>query len=377
MSFLDFSAPCSIVGSNVFKRTPANPAAPPTFAAARRRLPQPFWDGHPAAIAAYWKAWELAFGNLNSVTATNGFIEPYIDSAFNDCLFMWDSVFTLLFCRYGRFAFDFQKTLDNIYAKQHADGFLSREIRESDGTDQFHKYDPASTGPTVLAWCEWEYWLSSRDRSRLARVYPPLLAYHQWLARHRTWPDGSYASCGLACGMDNQPRVLPGQNALMDHAWTAWVDATCQAALSARILAAMAAALGLGDTPAAAACREEADRLAAYVNGHMWDAGRGAYVDRRLRPEGAAGGAGSAPATESLAGYWALLAGVAPPDRVAALVASLDSPAVFNAPVRVPALPRRVAGYRAGGGPLPPPPPPPLLELCCRPLVARSVLAPS
>lgn len=43
---------------------------------------------------------------------------PQVDSAFNDCLFMWDSAFILMFARYGRRAHDFQRTLDNFYAKQ-------------------------------------------------------------------------------------------------------------------------------------------------------------------------------------------------------------------------------------------------------------------
>ena len=137
--FLEFYADNPTVSENVFRRARPNRALPPTFAAARSALPQPFWDNHDSAIRCYWKAWELAFGNLQSTTPANGFVEPFIDSAFNNCLFMWDSVFTLLFCRYGRGAFDFQRTLDNIYAKQHIDGFLSREIHESDGRDQFHR----------------------------------------------------------------------------------------------------------------------------------------------------------------------------------------------------------------------------------------------
>ena len=48
-----------------------------------------------------------------------------------------------------------------------------------------------STGPNVLAWAEWEYWMNFGDRVRLGRVYPVLLAYHEWMRRFRTWPDGS------------------------------------------------------------------------------------------------------------------------------------------------------------------------------------------
>jgi len=37
----------------------------------------------------------------------------------------------------GSRAFDFQRTLDNLYAKQHPDGFICREIVEADGSDLF------------------------------------------------------------------------------------------------------------------------------------------------------------------------------------------------------------------------------------------------
>lgn len=206
-----------------------------------------------------------------------------------------------------------------------------------------------TTPNPFCSWCEWEYWMNFGDRERLARVYPVLLAYHQWMRRFRTWPDGSYMSCGLACGMDNQPRVLPGQHPFMDHAWSAWIDATAQAALSARLLSAMADVLGRGGEPAAVACREEAAALQAYVNEHMWDEARGLYADRRLRA--APGGAGSQLSSSgSIAAYWPLLAGLVSPPRVPRLVAHLDDPAAFNRPVRPPALSARDPGYQARGG---------------------------
>ena len=105
----------------------------------------------------------------------------FIDTAFNDCLFMWDSAFILLFARYGRRAFDFQRTLDNLYASQHPDGFICREIGTFDGKDRFERFDAASTGPNVMPWTEWEHYGDTADSDRLARVFPVLVAYHRWL----------------------------------------------------------------------------------------------------------------------------------------------------------------------------------------------------
>lgn len=59
---------------------------------------------------------------------------------------MWDSCFILLFARYGCRAFNFQRTLDNLYAKQHADGFICRYVPSSwhDGTHRLNGPRPSS-----------------------------------------------------------------------------------------------------------------------------------------------------------------------------------------------------------------------------------------
>jgi hypothetical protein len=261
---------------------------------------------------------------------------------------MWDAAFMSLHWRYAAGAFDFQAGLDNLYAKQHADGFISREVREADGTDQFHRHDPASTGPNVLAWVEWEHFLTTGDAARVARIFPALLAYHRWMARNRTWPDGSYWSCGLACGMDNQPRVREGESAWISHAHSAWVDATAQAALSARTLVAMAAVVGATGRPEVAELRAEVAALGTYVRDSLWDEAAGTYADRRLRPTDAAAPYSS---TRTIGAYWALLvAGAVPAARLPRFLDALDDPALFNRPTRAPSLARCDPNYEADGG---------------------------
>ena len=60
-------------------------------------------------------------------------------------------LFILQFCRYGQRAFPFQRTLDNLYATQNYDGFITRELYPN-GTYQFHPYNLNSTGPNLLTW---------------------------------------------------------------------------------------------------------------------------------------------------------------------------------------------------------------------------------
>lgn len=164
---------------NEFVSMQPDMSALPDFENERDRLPEPVWAGHGDEIDAYYKAWEIAFRNLGKPTKESGFVSPYIDAAFNGHIFMWDSCFMLMFGKYGDSVHCFQKTLDNFYCKQHKDGFICREINELDGVDRFYRHDPTSTGPEIMAWCEWQYYKNYGDKERLksllsAALVPPL-----------------------------------------------------------------------------------------------------------------------------------------------------------------------------------------------------------
>lgn len=118
--YLDFIADEALVRENRFLSATPDRSRVPILAEKRHLLPEPVWPARPDAIDCYWKTWDLAFRNLGAAKPHNDFVHPYIDTAFNDCLFMWDSVFILHFARYGSRAFPFQGTLDNFYAKQRA-----------------------------------------------------------------------------------------------------------------------------------------------------------------------------------------------------------------------------------------------------------------
>ncbi len=317
------------VEDNVFLKMEREQTALPKFEAIRDLLPQPNWAGHKAAIDCYWKAWEVAFRNLRQPAPGSGFVFNFIDTAFNDCLFMWDSAFILMFARYGCRAFNFQRTLDNFYAHQHKDGFICREIYEPDGEERFERFDPASTGPNVLPWAEWEYYLNFGDRKRLALVFSPLVAYYQWFRSYRTWPDGTYWSSGWGCGMDNQPRLQnESYHEAFSHGHMTWIDTTLQQILAARQLVFMAEVLGrrgeIQDVEA------EAEYVTKFINEHLWDDARVFYFDRWRD--------GTLSGVKSVAAYWALLAGVVPMDRLPRFVEHLRNPAEFNRPHRVPSL---------------------------------------
>ncbi|HEY9075479.1 MAG TPA: trehalase family glycosidase [Anaerolineaceae bacterium] len=339
--YLDFYVHNPLVERNSFRGMPVRNEQLPTFEEGRALLPQPLWKGHEDALGCYWKVWEIAFRNLCQPVENSGFIANFIDTAFNGCLFMWDSAFILLFARYGRRAFNFQQTLDNFYAKQHEDGFICREIIESSGADQFHRFDPVSTGPNILPWTEWEYFQQSGDRERLAKVFPPLLAYHHWLRLFRTWRDGTYWASGLACGMDNQPRMDTHKyNPGLTHGHLIWADTCFQQIFAAKILVKMAEVLGcqqdVADLPA------EIENLTQAVNTRLWDEQSAFYYDLQSDDT-------FSPA-KSIGAYWALLADVVPGDRLQPFLAHLNKENEFLRPHRVPSMAADHPEYQANGG---------------------------
>ena len=199
----------------------------------------------------------------------------------------------------------------------------------------WHRDDPASTGPNVLPWAEWEYFKSTGDLERLARVFDPLCGYHLWLQRNRSWPDGSYWSCGLGCGMDNQPRMESKYNDRISHAYMSWIDACAQQYLSANILLSMAKVLGReADVEW---LLEEAELLGNTVNSTMWSDSDCFYYDKKRD--------GSLTGVKTVGAYWTLLADMVPAERRDAFVAHLDNEAEFKRPGRVPSLAANTVGY--------------------------------
>ena len=339
MSYPTFSYPLEpAVARNGFRSARYKMREIPPFTQARTLLPRPVLPGFDDWHELYWRAWEIAWHHLHQPRAESGFIANYIDSAFNDNTFMWDSAFMLQFGIYARRVFDFTGTLDNFYAKQHDDGFICREINTQTGADYFYPHDPNGTGPNILAWAEWRAYRHTLDEERLTQVFWPLLGYHRWCRAHRTWPGGLYWATGHSSGMDNQTRVPNGS--LYHQHWT-WVDANMQAALSCHVLAQMASALE--EQEAAAELNEEHAFLVREINSRFWDEASGFYYDADPR--------GELSKVKSIGAYWGLLdPQLVPEDRLTAFVRHLREENAFSRPHRIPAQSADSPGYNAENG---------------------------
>lgn len=317
-----------LVQQNIFKGLSPDTTIPPTFEQAHSKLPTPIWEARPDVISSYWRAWEIAFSNLKEINKKNGFISPYIDPAFNGNIFMWDCSFMTMYGKYARPAFNFQNTLNNFYAKQHPDGFICREIRASDGTDVFERFDPSSTGPNIMPWAEWEYFKNFNDIHRLKKVFPALLAYFDWYSTYRTWPDGTYYSSGWGSGMDNQHRVPKKYNAEFSHGFMSWIDISFQEVYAAQILIEMAKVLDR--EKAVAHVKKQQAKLSEQINKVMWDESKKYYFDRFRT--------GELSTTKSIGTYWGLLAGSIPKQRINDIITHLQDTSMFARKHMLPTL---------------------------------------
>jgi len=343
--FLNTDVKNILVKRNRFVRKELESEALPLYSEIKNELPQPFWEGHQDVLECYWKTWEIAFSNLKKPKQNSGFITNFIDTAFNKHLFMWDSAFIVMFGRYSSRVFNFQKTLDNFYAHQHSDGYICREIREKDGAERFMKFDVNSTGPNILPWAEWEYFLNSGDVERLAEVFYPLLAFYQWFRTYRSWQNGTYFSSGLGCGMDNQPR-LPNRKDnpfglwwSWSHGHMSWIDTTLQQILSGSILIKMANVLD--KQKSVKDIETEIKELSNYVNKKMWNEASSFYYDRFKD--------GRLTNVKTIGAYWALLADIVPKERISAFIDHLRNPNEFNRPHRIPTLSADHKSYQPKG----------------------------
>lgn len=328
----------ALVAENEYRIAKPKITVPKSFEEAKNILPNPIWQGHDKEIEMYWKAWQIAIGNIRQPDEGSGFVASYLDVAYNGNIFMWDASFMMMFARYGYRFFPFQNTLDNFYAKQHPDGFICREIK-ADGADCFERYDPVSTGPNLLPWAEIQYYKQYGDTDRLNKIFPALCAYNKWLRLNRTWPNGTYWSSGWGTGMDNMPRVQSQYSMIFSHGHMVWLDACLQQILVDNIL--LEIGFYLERWQEIEDLEDEIKMLTKYIQDNMWDEKTGFLYDQYAD--------GSLSSTKGIMAYWALQTDVLKKPQLDRLVQELNNPKTFNRPHRVPSLSADNPKYNAKG----------------------------
>lgn len=185
-------------------------------------LPKVHFSEHPEWAELFDKAWQTHKLNIKKATVK---LNPtpnayYVDEAYNDYIYAWDTIFMTIFNKYGLNQFPTLSSLDNFYYHQvdsegPDDGFIDREISEVTGefAPWNDKYDdPKALNPPLWAWAEWEQYLVHGDINRFVKkingktIFERLVSHFDFVERTRTMDNGLYGkTTGLANGLDNTP----------------------------------------------------------------------------------------------------------------------------------------------------------------------------
>jgi len=316
------------VGSiNSFPSKVYTPTSIPAYSA--DSLPKPIVDDHAEWLPLYDKAWQLGFKDLKQPTAANGFVSNFIDAAFNGHIFQWDTVFMLQFGAYAQQA-ETIGSLDNFYAKQHADGFICREIDQAGGGDVLYTgVIKDAVNPPLYSWAEWRHYAFTGDQSRLASAIIPIAKHYDWLRKNHALANGAYWNTGLGAGEDDLKRKDP----------TSWIDMTAQQAQNA-IFSAFMATLVKNDSLSAFFV-EEYLSLSKLLNDKFWDPTTTLFTDLAAD--------GSPTHVKTALAFWPMVAGTPSLSQANSLQMHLRNPAEFWRLNVVPVLAADQEGYTADG----------------------------
>ncbi|MGL5683017.1 MAG: MGH1-like glycoside hydrolase domain-containing protein [Marinifilaceae bacterium] len=264
----------------------------------RERLPEPVYGTEPGYLDLYWTAWQQAWDH---VKIQPGLVQPrYMDEGlWDDTIWIWDSEFMVLYCKYAPDMFPGIETLDNFYYTTLEQGTSSLRIQHPDN-------------PPFYAWVENEYYAFTADQEHMSN----LLSKKRFLQRYYDWfealtpgkklhfdhtyiamqrrPLGYYWR-GVMSGMDNTPRGRGEYDNLL------WIDAISQQALSALYISRMCNEFG--EKKDAKLFAKRYTELKKLINKYYWDKEDGFYYDLRERDT-------SFVKVVTPASFWAMLAEV-------------------------------------------------------------------
>lgn len=355
-----------------------------SFEEVKDKLPKPILSKSKEFIDCYWYAVRLAYKNVHKPSIKSGFVSDFVDAAFNENIFMWDTAFITMFCNLFHNFIPGISSLDNFYCKQFEDGEIPRELVRETGKDFYkwvnvydkplysffhyryghrrlkeindisyedmYKPDLGRKVPNnpyltldnlnhpIMAWAEYISYCQTGDIDRLMLVMEPLFHYYKALRYHIRHSNNLYVTDWAS--MDNSPR-----NKYLGCA----VDTSCEMVLFANSLMDIMKELSKYQYIDSGIYLERSEFLRTTsqltkeaVNNLMWDEEKEFYFDLKENGE-------KAP-VKTIAAYWALISGVADADQAKKLVNWLDDKNTFNRLHRVPVLAADEEGYDKEGG---------------------------
>ncbi len=291
---------------------------------------------HPEWVGLYNTALRLAFSNIEY--PDRGDWKPQMSCMPNSgTIWQWDSCFMALFAKYSNGLLPGVNNLDNLYSLQDEDGYISMAYRIASGEPAFGQ----RINPPIYAWVEWENFLLSGDESRLADVLPKLVNYYHWIKNNRRRESGLYwFEDPGSSGMDNSPRGGYSSSEL-NGSDICFVDLACQQALGALYIERIARRLGQTDIADEFYC--EYGHLVNLINDYHWCEKAGFYFDLYARIP--ASGHHNYLNQKTVAGFWAILSGVADERRMNRMLEHLLNPDEFYTLHPVPSISRDNPNY--------------------------------
>lgn len=305
-----------------------------------QNLPIPILDEHPGWLDLYNKTWEIAKTKVRHGTEDNGFVVSYIDEGFKENIFQWDTIFMMMFLRYGYNEFPSIISLDNFYRKQKDNGYICRELCESNGLDYWAYNSTVSINPPLFSWAEWEHYRITGDKDRLIQVLPNLMKYFNWIKENRRWSNGLYWSSDFASGMDNSPRGAKENIDEKSHYDLSWIDISSQQAINAKYISLIASELEMYKL--SNQYTEEYNELKQLINEKMWCKTDGIYYDLDKY--------GEFTEVKTIASFWPLLAGIANITQTQKLIQHLQNPQEFWRIHVFPSLSADHPSFKSDGG---------------------------
>lgn len=284
----------------------------------KNHIPQPVFQRNPEFVDLYWKAWEIAYSHIKE---QSGLIQsPYVDEAFwDDTIWIWDTEFMVLFCKYAPQLFPGIESLNNFYGSILDKKPSPLKIQHPDN-------------PPFFAWVESEYFKFTNDKNHISK----LINNTKYLQRHYEWFDAlkpgtklhfkhshiaiekkklGYKWGGVQSGMDNTPRGRKNRNKIL------WIDAIAQQALAAKNIVELAKVVG--NTAVADKFQSKYNELKAIVNNYYWDETDGFYYDIDESTN-------EFVKVKTPASYWVLLAELASEEQAQKMAEHALNPDVFG-----------------------------------------------
>lgn len=333
----------------------------------RDYIPNPVFDEHPEYNELYEKTWEIAFKHIKLIDGMPQ--NPCMDEAFcNTQFWIWDTCFMALFCKYAQDVFPGVESLQNFYEVLYGDKRLPTIIPDETepvwtGAKAGEPYEikvHIADNPPLFSWAEYQNALIKGDKEYLK----DLLYNRKFLQKHYEWfenlkdsytPDGvltptyliavdnGYKWEGGCSGMDNTPRGRMGNSTDVqrpNNPDLLWVDAICQQALSARIIAEMF--LILGDSGNYEIWNEKFSQKAKIINDLYWDENDSFYYDIDCKTS-------DFYKVKTIASFWTLTSFAAPKDRAEEVAKQLLNNDTFGGKVPFVSLSRNDGDFSEKG----------------------------